>query len=331
MTGATGSKRSDICVLVLGGDAERYATALASAFPAMHFATCTSYDALPDILRDRAPEVALTFKIGTDPFPSQALIDSGCVKWIHAGGAGIDHLRPWPDAVTVTNSSGIHGDIMAEYVVASIIAFNHNGRIYEMQQARRHWHKYDSRTIAGQTLTIVGYGSIGGHVARLARAVGMRVIGVRSRPEAEQGGGADELQIVGRDRLHWALGRGDHLAICLPLTEATRGLIGAEALGAAKPGVHLINVARGGIVDETALLAALESGHIAGATLDVFAKEPLPPDSPFWAMENVRITPHSSSDIEGWQQRVIDLFRANLECWCDGAPLRNVVQSERGY
>jgi phosphoglycerate dehydrogenase-like enzyme len=98
-----------------------------------------------------------------------------------------------------------------------------------------------------------------------------------------------------------------------------------------KPGVHLVNVARGGIVDEAALLRLLESGHIAGATLDVFATEPLPPDSPFWTLPNVRVTPHSSSDIEGWQQRVIDLFRSNLERWRDAAPLLNVVQSERGY
>ena len=329
MAGEGTNERDGSCVLVLDKAAESYVAALEPHFPQMRFAPCRSYDDLDRTLKEDAPRAALTFKIGPGPFPGRALFESGCLEWIHAGGAGIDHLRPWPDTVTVTNSSGIHGDIMAEYVLAAIIAFNHNGRTYEAQQAARHWQKHESRTVAGQTLVVVGYGSIGGHVARLATAVGMSVIGVRSRPETGEAGPA--LQVVGSDRLDWALAQGDHVAICLPLTDTTRGLIGAEALGAMKPGVHLINVARGGIVDEAALLRLLDSGHVAGATLDVFATEPLPPDSPFWTLPNVRVTPHSSSDIEGWQQRVIDLFRSNLERWRDAAPLLNVVQSERGY
>ncbi len=329
MTGEVENEKDESCVLVLDKAAQDYVAALQPHFPKMRFAPCQSYAELDRTLKEGAPRVALAFKIGAGAFPRRALLETGGLEWVHAGGAGIDHLRPWPDSVTVTNSSGIHGDIMAEYVLAAIIAFNHNGRTYELQQAARHWQKHESRTVAGQTLVVVGYGSIGGHVARLANAVGMSVIGVRSRPGAGEAGPA--LQVVGADRLAWALAQGDHVAICLPLTDATRGLINAGALGAMKPGVHLINVARGGIVDEAALLRLLESGHIAGATLDVFATEPLPHDSPFWSMETVRVTPHSSSDIEGWQQRVIDLFRSNLERWRDNAPLLNVVQSERGY
>ncbi len=325
------SDRANAGVLILDRDAERYAKALAPKFPRMTFITCDNYADLEAALQQDAPRVALTFKIGPGAFPREALLESGCLEWIHTGGAGIDHLRPWPSAITVTNSSGIHGDIMAEFVLAAMIGFNHHARTYEFQQAHRVWKKHEARSVAQQTVVILGFGSIGGHVARLARAVGMHVIGVRSQTGSAPRAGADGVQIVGADQLHWALGQADHLAVCLPLTPATRGLVDAKALAATKPGVHLVNVARGGIVDEDALLLALKSGHVAGATLDVFAKEPLPEDSVFWSLENVRVTPHSSSDIEGWQDRVINLFQSNLERWQAHTPLLNLVKSERGY
>jgi phosphoglycerate dehydrogenase-like enzyme len=120
------------------------------------------------------------------------------------------------------------------------------------------------------------------------------------------------------------------VAITLPLTSRTRGSINASVIGALKPGAHFINVSRGGIVDESALLAALRSGALA-ATLDVFAAEPLPEDCPFWDMENVVISPHSSSDIDGWQDRVIAVFAENLDNWLAGRPLRNLIDPAREY
>ena len=317
----------DACVLVLGDAANHYVGALSATFPNARFVPCKSYGALASALKCHEPQVALTFKIGTEPFPRDLFIGSDSMNWIHAGGAGIDHLRPWPDSMTVTNSSGIHGDIMAEYILAAIIGFNHNWLRYEQQRLSAHWQKYESRTIADQTLVIVGFGSIGRHTAKLATSVGMNVIGVRSQSDPSQ----KAWQVVGKDQLGWALAQADHVAICLPLTEETRGMIDGAVLGQTKPGVHFINVSRGGIVDEQALREKLDTGHLSGATLDVFAKEPLPEDSPFWKMANVRLTPHSSSDIVGWQQRVIDLFQDNLKRWFRGAPLRNVVHSARGY
>lgn len=314
-------------MLVLDDRADRYVEALSPAFSEAQFVPCRSYSALPSALTSHKPQVALIFKVGTDPFPRDLIVGSDCINWIHAGGAGIDHLRPWPDDITVTNSSGIHGDIMAEYILAAIIGFNHNWLRYEQQRFSAHWQKYESKTIADQTLVIVGFGSIGRHTAKLAQSVGMNVIGVRSQSDPSQ----KAWRVVGKDQLGWALAKADHVAICLPLTEETRGLIDGTILEQTKPGVHFINVSRGGIVDEQALLEKLHTGHIAGATLDVFAKEPLPDDNPFWKAANVRLTPHSSSDIVGWQQRVIDLFQDNLERWLRGAPLRNVVQSARGY
>ena len=312
---------------MLDKHADQYVGALSPAFPDAQFVPCKSYADLPMAIETHAPQVALTFKVGTDPFPRNMFFENECFRWIHAGGAGIDHLRPWPDTIKVTNSSGIHGDIMAEYILAAIIGFNHNWRLFEQQQIKKHWQKYESKTIAQQTLVIVGLGSIGMHAAKLAMSVGMKIIGVRSK----SGSSEEAMRVVGKDQLNWAMAQADHVAICLPLTEETQGMIDGSVLAHLKPGAHFINVARGGIVDEAALLEFLSAEQIAGATLDVFAKEPLPQDSPFWTIPNVRLTPHSSSDIVGWQQRVIDLFQDNLERWLRYEPLRNVVQSARGY
>jgi phosphoglycerate dehydrogenase-like enzyme len=209
-----------------------------------------NYSALPAAIKNHEPQVALTFKIGTDPFPRGLFVESDCISWIHAGGAGIDHLRPWPDTITVTNSSGIHGDIMAEYILAAIIGFNHNWHRYEQQQISKHWQKYESKTIAEQTLVIVGFGSIGRHTAKLAQGAGMNVIGVRSKNDPSQ----KAWRVVGKDQLGRVLALADHVAICLPLTEETRGMINGAVFEQMKTGVHFINVSRGGIVDEHAFL-----------------------------------------------------------------------------
>lgn len=315
-------------VIVVHDDAAAYAARLAARFPNVRFWPCTLNQAVPALVRSERPKIALAFKIGGSAFPRTALVESGNVEWIHAAGAGIDHLQPWdPGRVTVTNSSGIHGDIMGQYVLCAMLMFNQRTTTYVRQQRSREWRRFLNRTIEGQTLVVVGFGQVGAAVGALARANGMRVVGVRSSPRSSS---AADL-VVGIEDLHAILGEADHVAITLPLTAATRGLFGAAALAKLRPQAHVVNVSRGGIVDEAALLQALTSGGLAGATLDVFATEPLPADSPFWGLENVLVTPHSSSDIEGWQQRVLDLFGDNLQCWIEGHPLRNVVDPARGY
>lgn len=155
----------------------------------------------------------------------------------------------------------------------------------------------------------------------------MRVSGVRNNPLPSEA--ADE--VVGSGELLRVAGLADHLVLCVPLTAATRGMIDASVLGAMRQGARLIDVSRGGVVDEAALTDALRSGRLAGAALDVFATEPLPEDSPLWAMENVILTPHACSDIVGWQERVAALFADNLLRWQAGRPLRNLVDPARGY
>jgi phosphoglycerate dehydrogenase-like enzyme len=181
--------------------------------------------------------------------------------------------------------------------------------------------------VAGRTLVVVGFGTIGSEIGRVARTVGLRVIGVRTQPSPSEH--AD--LVVGTDRLHEALGEADYVSIVLPLMATTRGLIDGRAIAAIKPGAYLMNTGRGGIVDEAALLGALRSGHLSGALLDVFETEPLPPENPLWTAPNTTILPHISGDPVDWRMRVTKLFVRNLREWMKGRPLVNVVDPARGY
>jgi phosphoglycerate dehydrogenase-like enzyme len=314
--------------IVLDAAGPGYADGLAAAFPEVGFQVCTDYAGLEPAIAAHAPDVALVFRVGTAPFPRDRLVESGPFRWIQASAAGIDHLRPWdPTRITITNASGVYSEAIAQYVLGAILAFNQRSPLYARQQIQRVWRKHENRSIAGQTLTVVGFGDIGRATGDLAQRAGMRVIGVRARPQEAQPG----IRVVGTDGLAEALAAADHVAVCLPLTTVTRGMIDAAAFAAMPPGAHLVDVSRGGVVDEAALLAALREGRLAHATLDVFAREPLPAESPFWDMANVTLTPHASGDAEGWRTRVVDLFHENLLLYLDGRPLRNVVDPVRGY
>jgi phosphoglycerate dehydrogenase-like enzyme len=313
---------------VLNPNPEPVVERIRARFPDLPLSVCDSYDAMAETIARERPEVALAFKIGQGAFPREAVLGADSVKWIQASGAGIDHWTPWdPGRVKLTNASGIHGDVMAGYVVWAIL--NHHFRFPALarQQAAREWNKRLLVPISGLTLVIIGFGRIGAEVGRLAKSLGMRVIGVRAHPKPSPM--AD--QVVGLDGLRAALESADFVLNVLPLTNDTRGLIGADVFAAMKDGAYFINTGRGKIVDEDALAAALESGRLSGATLDVFATEPLPPESPFWEMPNVVVTPHASGDAFDWELRVADLFCDNLERWVSGEPLQNIVDPASGY
>lgn len=316
-------------LLVLGGNADRFARDLAPVRDIASITPCSSYEALEAMLERDQPGAALCFKIGRGPFPRGALLACQSLKWIHAGGAGVDHLVPWnPERLTVTSSSGIHGDIMAQHVLCLMLMVNLRMRDYLRQQADHVWKVYEARSLQGQTLGVIGFGSVGQALGAVAASHGMRVLAVRaSGPVPTEP--AD--QVYGPDAMAEVAAQSDFLAICLPLTASTKGAVGADVLNALPTSGFLIDVSRGGIVDQDALLERLRANSFAGAALDVFAREPLPADSPFWDLENVIVTPHSSSDIVGWEQRVTQLFMDNLRRWHDGRPLRNVVDPARGY
>ncbi len=184
----------------------------------------------------------------------------------------------------------------------------------------------EPRDLAGQTALVVGTGPIGQEIGRLCRAFGLRAVGVRRDATAGLPPGFDEVSSFAG--LPSALPRADWLVLACPLTATTRGLVDAEALALLPPGAHLVNVARGGVVVEADLLAALRSGHVAGAFLDVFAAEPLPPDSPFWDLPNVVVSPHSAAASDGLAGRVAAVFCENLGRWRRGEALRNLVAGD---
>jgi phosphoglycerate dehydrogenase-like enzyme len=305
-----------------------YLDDLKQRFPTVAFEAITGYAELPDAVARHKPDVALVNKVEKVPFPRQTLLACPSLRWVQAASAGIDHLVPWdPARLSVTNVSGIHGELMTQYVLGVI--FGRNLRLFECQDwmRRKRWQHFDGRVVRGRTLAIVGLGRIGKDIGRAAKAFGMRVIGIKARPEPC----AEADEVWGIDRLHAAFGQADYAVIVVPKTPQTIDLIDAAALKALKHGVVFIHVARGGIVNEPALLAALKDGTIAYAAIDVFETEPLPQDSPFWTAPNLLITPHSSSDVEGWHELVAGIFAENLANWLAGKPMRNLTDPARGY
>jgi len=199
-------------------------------------------------------------------------------------------------------------------------------------QRRHHWERFALDTLPGKTLGVVGFGQVGRTIARLARPLGLRVLAVRrTGGDAARSTDPDAEAIYPPSGLRTLLAESDYVALIVPFTPETVGLLGQAELVAMKPGAVLINIGRGQLVDEAALIEALRSGHLGGAALDVFAKEPLPADSPLWDLPNVLVTPHSMSTALDENTRMVDLFCDNLRRYVAGQALRNVFDRARGY
>jgi phosphoglycerate dehydrogenase-like enzyme len=246
------------------------------------------------------------------------------LRWFHGMFVGVDHpmLQALARRITLTNSPGFTAQPIAQYVLAMILRQAKGIPAWEEAQRQRLWRRVESEELTGQTVLVLGLGGIGAEVARLASAFGMRVLGVRRTP----GPAAHVTAVLPPARLAEALVEADYVVVSCPLTEETRGLIGRAAFAAMKASGYLINVARGPIVVEADLIAAVESGRIAGAALDVFDQEPLPPESPLWSLPNVLITPHNSPASPRTLERGMRLFIDNLRRFAAGEPLMNVVR-----
>lgn len=252
-----------------------------------------------------------------------------CLNWLHVFNAGVDHpiyAEMLARGVRLTTSSGSTAEPIAQTAIAGLLALARNFPRWLDNQRRHVWNPMQGpdvpRDLRGQTALVLGLGSIGGEIARLARALGLHVIGVR-RGARKPGDAVDELHPP--QRLSELLPRADWLVIACPLTAETRGMIDSERLALLPHGARVINIARGELVDEGALIAGLRTGHLGGAYLDVFKQEPLPADSPLWDMPNVFVTPHNSAAASGNEARVRAIFLDNLERWARGAPLVNEV------
>ncbi len=261
-------------------------------------------------------------------FPPHLYAKATRLRWLQVMGAGVDWalVPELPPGVILTRAPGVFGPWMAEYVIGWCSWVTQRMETYREAQRRGRWldHVLPDRLL-GKTLAIVGLGDIGRDIARAARVFGMRVLGVSRRGRAVRE--AERVYPVGQ--MARALRQADFVVILLPLTPETHGIIGVDAFAAMKPTAWLLNVARGAVVNETALLETLEHRRIAGAVLDVFETEPLPPYHPLWRLDNVVITPHISGP--SMPDEIAPVFNDNLVRYLEGKPLRYLVDRERGY
>jgi phosphoglycerate dehydrogenase-like enzyme len=263
-------------------------------------------------------------------FPLAALERARALRWIQLSSAGAEQLLPARAQlanIVVTNTRGIHVDLMADYAFGAMVALNMSFAQFFTNQQTGTWEQRLSVPLAGRTLGVIGAGAIGGEIARRGVAFGMHVLAVKRRPAPVHGAS----EVVAPDRLHAVLGRSDFVVLVVPQTDATRGMIGETALRAMKPTAYLVNIARGSVVDEAALVHALRKQWIAGAALDVVEEEPLPQDSPLWSLPNVIVTPHVAGEPADYARRVAEVFVDNLLRVRRGEPFRNVVDFDRGY
>lgn len=258
------------------------------------------------------------------------------LRWLHVGGAGVERsLSPElvRSEVIVTNARGIHGDRMAEFVLGAILFLANRFDFAVRGQLEKTWRRQEivknRFAVTGKTVGIMGMGAVGTAIANWCAAIGLRVIGLRRHQNLPKP--ASVAEVFSSEQIEKFLSRCDFVVLALPLTAETRRLLNAERLSAMKPTAYIINIGRGELVDEDALLAALRERRIAGAVLDVFQTEPLPENHPFWEMDNVLVTPHIAGNFEEYVERVGEQFAENLAHYCSGKPLLNVVDKQRGY
>ena len=311
-----------VLLLVAHEHADGWLAELEARFPGLEHVVVRTAGAL-EAARDRAPTIA--YSCVTDGFPRTAhghLRRWPSLAWIHVGGSGFDHFSSGSDtAPTLTNGAGVLAPDLAETLLAALMALNRGFlRAVRDQQSKR-WAPWTFPALAGQRLAIVGTGAIGTCLAGRAKVLGLEVVGLARRPATHPA--FDEVRPL--DDLAVVAASVDYLSVNVRLVPETTHLIDAEVLAAMRPTTYLLNASRGAVVDEAALIAALQSGAIAGAYLDVFATEPLPPSSPLWAMPNILLTPHMSDRVVDWELRHARFFMDNLDRWRRGAPLRNIV------
>lgn len=257
------------------------------------------------------------------------------LRWIQSTSAGVGRLVERvglvDSPIVVTTSSGVHARPLAEFALLAMLMFCKDALRLTHDQREHRWQRHAGEEIEGKVVCVVGLGKIGRETARLARSLGARTVGTVRDPRGRSGeelgverllptGGVDEL-----------LPYADVVVLACPHTKETHHLIDARRLASMKPEAILVNVARGDVVDEPALIEALRSGRLRGAALDVFEQEPLPPESPLWDLPNVFVSPHSASTVAAENGRIAELFRENLVRYLDGRPLLNVLDKELLY
>ena len=300
-------------------------------WPEMRVVHLPKYDTLADELPDT--DIFVGFSLRAEQFRLARKL-----KWLHSTAAGVGQLM-YPElrqsGIEVTNASGVHRTPMAEHILGTLIALARRFPDCFRYQQQSHWSQHElwdapvrPRELRGQILLFVGFGSIGREVAKIIRPIGMRIWAVTRSGRAAEGLAE---QVFPASKLHEALPQADFVVLAAPETPETRAIIGTRELALMKPSAYFMNVSRGTLVDEPALISALEQHKIAGAALDVASHEPLPPENPLWKLDNAFITPHISAISEQLWERQTDLLLENLERWFAGSELLNRVDLDRGY
>lgn len=308
-----------------------FAERLRQEFPRLTVVQLPNYDHLTEEIADA--EIAISWSLR-----GEQIAVAKKLRWIHSTAAAV-HQMMTPEllacGIVVTNARDVHGPVVAEHAMALVFGLAKRLPQAEKHQQQKHWAQRDlweaaahPREVAGATMTLIGLGGIGRPLAKLAKAVGMRVIAVREHPER----GAESADaLYGFEHIEPALAEADFVVLAAPVTSRTHHLMNGARLRQLKPGAYLINVSRGVLIDEAALIAALHEGSFAGAALDVTSEEPLPPESPLWTMENVFITPHIAGLTDRMWERHYKQFTENLHRYLEGRPLLWVVNKEKGY
>lgn len=284
-----------------------------------------------DLIETRLDDI----EIAVGSFPRDLIKRAPRLRWFQQWGAGADWLLKHPELAekdfTLTNVSGVHAVPISEHIFAFLLSFARSFSRAMRDQLSATWSQREQQPafeLAGKTMLLLGTGAIGARTAKLAQAFDMRVVGVRRNPDK---GVAHIDEMVALSELPQVLPDADFVVLTLPLTRDTRHLIGETELRAMKRSAVLVNIGRGGLIDEGALVRALQEGQIAGAGLDVFETEPLPAESPLWRLENVIITPHTSGDTPHYDERALTIFLENLRRYRAGEPLTHVVDKSLGY
>jgi phosphoglycerate dehydrogenase-like enzyme len=283
--------------------------------------------------REEIAQIMDEIEIAAGHFPIEWITRAPRLRWFQQWGAGTDWLMRNEEAANkdfiLTNASGVHAIPISEHILAMMLAFSRCLPQATRAQDRREWtREMGAFELAGKTMLLVGVGAIGRRTAQIASAMGIRVLGVRKNASREM---PEIDQMLTPETMFEQLPNADFVVLTIPLTEETRNMFDSRAFEQMKPDSYIINIGRGGTIDEPALIAALQSGKIAGAGLDVFADEPLPEDSLLWQMDNVIITAHYSGETPHYDERAFHIFMDNLERYSKGAPMKNVVDKKRGY
>jgi phosphoglycerate dehydrogenase-like enzyme len=310
-------------ILVLHQNLDELKGQIEARFPEISVHYAESSDEVESALEAAQPDAI--FAINGASMSSSAQRMAGLyptVKWFHVGGSGIDQLLPWSnDNAIVSNCTGVLARYLAEMLMAGMLALNNHFPAYYQQQQNKAWVQHQFKPLCDQTLLVVGLGAIGGYVADYAKAMGMRVIATRRSDTPHRS--VDKLYPA--HALANIISQADVVSLHLRLDDQTRHIINTEIIAAMKPGVNLINTSRGGVVDQNALIEALNSGQIGGAYLDVFEVEPLPKDSPLWVRNNVIVTPHTADNVFSYETKYMNHFCDNIARWQSGEPLKNQI------